>query len=512
MRNLNAVKALGLALCLCTIHSSCKNFEDFNEIDEVEVGGDYAIPLINSTASLQDILDDTGTQNDVSGLIIADDGSMKIEYKNSPIEKNISAFFEDIPSFPLVIPFNSNEFPFQFFEGVSVQQMNLSSGTLSFDLESEWQEDVDVLITIPNLTKGGVAFNISIQLNYQGNSPTMASTGPISLADYTLNLNDGMIEVYYQAVNSNGDNLQINPIMGMAENWKYDYLQGTWDNDTFNLSMDTLEIDIYDNWVDGQITFADPSLSLMVENSFGFPTMAKINELKVITTSGDIMYLTGDVFDTPLYLNYPSMMEPDASKETVITFNNTNSNIADILNAHPKQIIYSIDAIINPDNDPNTNGFMTDESTMQITLETELPIHGTASGFEIEEPLDSDLSDLENIEWAEFKIIADNGIPIDLGIQLYFTNEAGEKIDSLYSGFENLTEAATVDGGGNVISSTEKVTFIEVSADRMENIKQSNSLIVAATFSTADNGSTPVKILTNHELNLKVGLKVGVEE
>jgi len=511
MRYLKTIKALSFVLAVCVFFASCKNFEDFNEIEEIELNSAYAIPLINSTANLQDILDETGKQNDLSGLIIGDDGSMKVTYQNEAITQHMSDFFEDIPSFPLVIPLNSNQIPFDIFEGVDVQQFNLKSGTLSFELESFHQENINVLITIPNLIKDGVAFNVTQTIEYNGNSPSIASISPFDLTGYSLNLPNGELEVYYQANNNNGDNLQINPIIGMAENWDYEYMQGVWEKDTINLSRDTLAIDIFDNWVDGTINFADPRLSIFIENSFGFPTMAQVEELKVVTASGDEMYLQSSLFDTPLYLEYPALTEVNASKQTALIFNKNNSNIVDILNSKPTQIIYSITAVINPNENTNINGFMTDQSSMSISLETELPIHGSASGFEIEEPLETDLSDLDEIDWAEFKIITDNGLPVDLGIQLYFTNDLGERIDSLYTGYEALTESALVNNTGDVVSSTEKVTLVEISAERMENIKQSNNMMVGVTFSTVDGGNTPVKILTSHQLDVKVGLKVGVK-
>ncbi len=511
MRNLKTIKALAFVLAICIFFASCKNFEDFNEIEEIELNGEYAIPLINSSASLQDILDETGQQNDLSGLVIEDDGSMKVTYQNEAITQHMSDFFDEIPSFPLVIPFNSNQIPFDIFENVEVKQFNLKAGTLSFDLESNYEENINVLITIPNLVKDGIAFNVTQTIEYNGNAPATASIPPIDLAGYAFNLPNGELEVYYQANNNSGDNLPINPIMGMAEGWDYEYMEGIWEKDTISLANDTLDIDIFENWVDGNISFADPSLSIMIENSFGFPTMAQIETLKVITGSGEEMILESSLFDTPLYLEYPALNEPNTMKQTVLTFNSTNSNIADVLNSKPTQVIYSITAVINPAENAIVNGFMTDQSTMSIALETELPIHGSASGFEIEEPLESDLSDLDNIEWAEFKIITDNGLPVDLGIQLYFTNDEGEKIDSLYNGYERLTESAAVNNTGDVVNATQKVTLVEVSAERMENIKQSNNLMVGVTFSTVDGGNTPVKILTSHQLDVKVGMKVGVK-
>ena len=187
---------------------------------------------------------------------------------------------------------------------------------------------------------------------------------------------------------------------------------------------------------------------------------------------------------------------------------NSNSNIAEILNARPQQIIYTISTIINPDNNQATNGFMTDESAISLALHTELPVYGTASGFEIEEPMETDLDDLDNIASAEFKTIINNGMPIEAGIQLYFLDVDGNKLDSLYSDYEYIVRSADVGDDGLVSASTETTSLITFDQERMERIRGSDRMLIGVRFSTANNGETPVQILTSHEMGVKVGMKV----
>lgn len=253
-------------------------------------------------------------------------------------------------------------------------------------------------------------------------------------------------------------------------------------------------------------------MSLEINNSFGFPCMATINEMRIISSEGENILLESEAFDNGLQLNYPNLMEEGQSKQTIIDLNRTNSNIVEILNAKPQKIIYNVSAIVNPEGNGNTSGFMTDESVIDFSIYTELPVYGTASGFEFEEPMETNLDDIENIESAELKVIIDNGIPIEAGIQIYFLDDQDNKIDSLYSNFEQIIGSANVDSNGNVTSANETTSYVNFTAERVEKIKQSSKMLMGVKMSTANNGNTPVRISTQHEMEVKIGMKIKVTD
>lgn len=505
-------QAIGLFFTLCLLATSCKNYQDFEPIEGVDYNGEMAVPLIYGAITLQDVLDESDVEDDLSSLVINPDGTMKLIYENSQITQRISEVYNIVSDFPIAIPETSNEFEIQLFDDLVVEEMKLKNGTLRFEMQSPFEEDVDVLITLPNLKKDGAVFNVTQTISYNGSAPAEAVIAPIDMTGYTLSLEDNKMQLYYQAVTAGGDNVEIYPILGMAENWEYDYIKGSWDSETIEISKDTINIELYDNWVGGDITFADPQLSLVVNNSFGFPTTANVNGLHVISANGESILLESDDLENGISLNFPSLMEVGESKETFFSLTTENSNIATILNARPKQIIYDVSVIVNPNNNGSTTGFMTDDSGLEFAFKTELPIYGTASGFEIEEPVDMNIEDLENIEAVEFKVIVDNGMPIEAGLQLYFLDEQDNRVDSLYTNYEELIQSAEVGGNGLVTTPSQTISFVTFDAARVERIKESNKMLIGARFSTANNGTTPVRILTSHEMGVKVGMKIKLKE
>jgi hypothetical protein len=503
---------VGLFLSLCLLLSSCKNYEDFDRIDGVDYNGEMAVPLTFGSISLQDILDDSDVENELSSLIINPDGSMVLVYESDQVSLNIAGTYDSIPDFPLVIPETSNEFELQLFEEFDVQELRLKRGSLRFQMQSPHQEDINVLITLPNFTKNGAVFNVQKTIHYNGSAPSEAFIDPINMAGYTLSLDNNMMTMYYQAQTANGNNVEIFPIVGMAENWEYDFIKGNWKADTIQISRDTMLIDLYENSIGGNITFADPRISIIVNNSFGFNTQVNITELQLITPDNESIWLESEVLSNGITLNYPSLTEVGNTKETAFTLNKNNSNLADLLNARPKQLIYDAAILINPENNNSLSGFMTDNSGLDFRFKTELPIYGTASGFTIEEPMELDWNDLDNIEAIEFKIIVDNGMPIEAGMQLYFLDEQDNRVDSLYSDYQYLIKAASVGNDGQVTAATQTVSFVTFDAARVERIKNSSRMLMGATFSTANEGNTPVRIMTTQEMAVKVGMKVRLKE
>ena len=508
MRTWFYLKEICLLVALTLLVSTCKNYRDFEPVEGIDYGGEMAFPLIHGTTNLQDLIDEAEEENDLSGMVIHPDGSMDLSYETEATVERIADHYVMPGSFPLAIPQNNTTIPFSFFESMEVQQMNLKSGTISFELSATYSENIDVLISIPNLTKNGQTFSVTQTIFYTGSSPATAQVSPIDLQGYTLSPIVDALQLHYQAKDESGNDVAINPIFGMAENWTYDYIQGSWATDTFDLTNDTLQIELYDEWIDGEISFADPQLTLVIDNSFGTPVGASINEVRVRTANGESILLESEIFDNDIILNHPTLGEPDESKQTIIALNSTNSNIADILNAQPQQIIYNVTALVNPNNETNMIGFITDESAISLSLKTVLPVYGTASGFTIEEPLETDMEGFDEIESAELKLIVDNGLPIELGIQLYFLNDQGQKIDSLHTDYEHLVQSAAIDQDGMVTASKETISYVPISAERMEYIKASKRMMVGAAFSTANNGDVPVRIFTSHDMGIKAGIKV----
>jgi hypothetical protein len=147
---------------------------------------------------------------------------------------------------------------------------------------------------------------------------------------------------------------------------------------------------------------------------------------------------------------------------------------------------------------------------MNVQVEVELPMYGTASGFESRDTFSIDFDSYLGFNEVEFKVISENGIPLDVGLQIYFADENGVVLDSLFTPYGNILEAAPVDGEGLPTAISEKTTFTTFEGARFDKIKTAKKALLRASYSTVNNGETIVKILSTQEVKIRMGMKIGV--
>ncbi len=496
----------GAVLLVILFFSSCQNFDDVGNVDDVNWSGEFALPLAHGVISLQDMLDET---DDLFFLEVDPDGSMRVTFEGDPVSKYSTELLGTLPDFPVAIPQNSISLPFPNFGSMSVNKIGLKEGTLSFTINSQHTEDVDVLITIPSLKRNGVAFSASMKVVYQGSTPTTGAIDPISLAGYELDIPNGDIQLEYTAT-IGGQDTQVAMILGEAKNWTYETIEGNWETERFELSRDSIEIDVYDSWIGGDVYFVDPKLNLTIENSFGFPMKAIVKSVLVRTIDNRLIPLESSLLTQGVTLNYPALNEQGQSKLTTFSFDRTNSNIDEILNSGPTSIVYVVDAVLNPDG-VSTPGFLDDQSGISVTLDAEIPIYGAANNFTVESSSEVDIDDLDKVESAEFKLTTDNGIPADLDIQIYFESATGQIIDSLFAIPHNLIQAASVNSNGDAVSNGRQTDYIDISPSRVKLLEEAENLLIHASFSTYNDGQEAVRILSTQELDVQLGLKIKTE-
>lgn len=501
--------ATGLSCCALLI-TSCSQFSDIDEIEDVEFEAEYALPLINSTSSLLDLL--LSTKEDLSELTVDEQGNFIFYYEDQGPEKKADEIYDNAFSFPFALLDTFVSVPVALFENIAVHQMDIRSGQLQFEFISQHSEDIEVEVVFPQMTKDGSVFKYTYQVNYDGNAPTQVSTPSVSVEGYTLNTTNNQLEMRYRATRSNGQSVMLSLVGGQAQNWEYDYMEGLWAKDEFGLEKDTLNIDVFEEKFTGEVSFADPKLTIILENSFGFPVMAQVNSLQMIDEFGTVLELESTLFDDGLHLDYPTINEVNASKTTTITFDRTNSNIVELLNSQPQQVIYDLAVVVNPNEISNEAGFITTDSKIKVTIQTEVPVHGTLSDLTVEKTVETDFNDADELTHAEFKLIAENGLPINVDLQFYFLDEDESIMDSLFTEVVHPLNAASVDSEGNVTQDAKMVTTVSIPADRMNLLKYSKNMMMKAGMSTSNDGTSPVKMNSEQTLNIKLGAIVGIKK
>ena len=489
------------------LFSACQKLDNLGDVKTSKHNAEYAIPLFKGKASLQDIF--KNFQND-SYLEVGADDVITITYEGEVAAQNSDIVFGSIASFP---PFPVDTFmalPFQPPNGVDLDLLSIKSGKVVFAFESNVAETLNLELTIPQATRNGEIFKIQTGVLYKDAALPVA-VGPveIDLSGYEIRPTNDSIIIQYTATTQSGVRVVMDNFLMLFSNMEYSYAEGYLGNGLIDFEREMLEVDFFNDLTQGNIFFEDPKITLTIDNSFGFPIRIKPKFINVETKDETIIPLESNFLDEGINIDYPKLNERGESKITEFSFDKNNSNLQEILNAGPVLFDYEMDALQNPDSITAIRGFMTDESRFTIQLGLELPIYGRAKGFVSRDTFDIDFSEYEDVDFAEFNLSTANGIPLEVAMQLYFADENGLVIDSLFSGAEAILLAAPVDENGQVNGLAEKTTMMPKSSDEFEDLKKAKKIFLEAVFQTSREGKVPVKVLSSQSVDLKMGMKIG---
>ncbi|MEM8909974.1 MAG: hypothetical protein AAGD05_19145, partial [Bacteroidota bacterium] len=191
-------------------------------------------------------------------------------------------------------------------------------------------------------------------------------------------------------------------------------------------------------------------------------------------------------------------------------FDVDNSNIDVLLGEGPVAIDYDVDASTNPDGDTELRGFVTDSSFYKVSVDVDLPLYGWATDFSVTDTFSLDLSNLERVDYAEFKLVSENSMPVAIGVQGYFLDEAGQVLDSLFNDAQRIIQGAPVDAEGYSTGIQETVTYADFPKGQYAIIQPAANLVVVATFFTTTDGAQSVRIQDDQSVQIKLGAILGV--
>lgn len=495
---------------------SCRFVSDLDEIDLPDYAPEFAFPLVNSTFTIGELLEDF---NSLSGAITVDSaGVLHFTYRGDLLTRTSTEIFGTISNaLPPLIPVLSENFalPLILPSGVLLDRVDLKAGLFTFYAENPHPDPVQVRLTLPELQRQGSPFQIEFSIpGYSGSGPRPSSTNaltPAGLAGYAFLPDNDTVRIQYQAISSNGQRRQLSPFVVQFRDLAFSYAEGFLGRLLYEGERDSVRIDFFDTrYIQGNIRFSEPRVTFFFENSLGVPTQAIVNTFDVLTVRGERLKVESPFVDTGIEFPYPALNEVGQIKRRAFDFTRANSNVHVLLSAGPVAVVYDVDALTHPSGNTAERGFVTDNGYYRIQAEVDLPLIGEASGFEADRLFNIDFSDLKDAKKITIKMVADNGIPLDLDVQGYFLDSAGNQVDSLFNNPRRLVKAAPVGANGLPGSVQTTITEIPFEGARLQQILQSRQLKIQAAFSSNSNPGKDVKILSGQQFNLRLGAKTGL--
>lgn len=490
--------------------SSCSNFDEFEE--SLETKRELAVPLFHTTTTLVDLLDGF---SDETFVTLGPDDLITLNYKGDVTRRNAEELFDFINFIFVPLEGAVSSFPFDLPGTLDVTLMRIKAGNIGLQFKNNFDEEVDVTVTIPQLTKNGVMYsrNKLMGSSSSGNNEWIDLSG---LTGYDLGGGDDSLKIFYTAIRQS-DMQQVlfdeTPTLGIT-GLEFSYIEGFWGTEPLDLARDTIEIEFFENWVQGDVYFEDPSIEIAVDNSFGFPVRSQVNLLDILNVDQDVISLESQYITDGIDFAYPALNELGEVKTTVFDFTKDNSNVVDVLSSGPVWVDYDVDAISNPDGIQEI-GFMLDTSFFKVQVSVELPFRGRVNNFKARDVFNVNFDSYDDVEYIEFKMVVDNQIPLGIDVQMYFADANEIIIDSLYTGSTNILSPAPVNQSGDVTGTeTETVTFATIDAAKFNRIKDAKKLIVEGSFFTtaaSTNNPSIVNLKADQEVNIRMGMKVGTK-
>ncbi|MEO1436588.1 MAG: hypothetical protein AAFV80_13705, partial [Bacteroidota bacterium] len=144
--------------------------------------------------------------------------------------------------------------------------------------------------------------------------------------------------------------------------------------------------------------------------------------------------------------------------------------------------------------------------------QVELPFFGSARGFTVIDTFDIDLSNLEEINYMDFKTITENGFPTDVEMQFYFMTDDGKILDSLITPLDRIIEAAPVGADGRVTEKRVKETNFRIEENRLDDLRfDAKKMLVRASITSLNGGNESVRVFANYDIDYRVGLIAGYD-
>ncbi len=526
------LSALAIIFLFAIIIASCTKEEFY--MDKLNTSGnwkpDVALPLVYSSLTMEDILADYDNHhivNDANKLCY-------LVYQKNVRSANADAviivpnqYINTVTNFNITggnlgtgsdyTTTYNKVYTFNFTNGEVIDSIYIKFGLFVFNITSDLNYDASVVVTLPTVTKNGVPFSTTLTLN-AGDNPFYA----LNLDGYVMKLGaqpineDNKMPVRYDiTVHGNGSNnnspynISFNEYISSIQ---FSKIYGYLGQFTFDMLVDTVNIKLYNNNLTGFIDYEDPRIYLTMTSSFGMP-------IGIFTTN----FLAKPTHDSPNSVNITGSAVPTANNPHIlpaVPFNNpghmmtetvyldrNNSSVYNAMLISPRYFYCKPNVSTNPAG--NTQNFAIDSSHLDFNMKVELPMHGKAWDFVLQDTIPFEFEGIDEMESIQFNVDVLNDFPIDGIAQVYFADTAYNVLDSLLNPIQSAIISATPGPAPDylVTQPVRKYTTTTLTEQRLKNLKNMKYFLIKSYLTSYNDGGNIVKIYSFYTIDVKISAR-----
>ena len=224
-----------------------------------------------------------------------------------------------------------------------IDSLSFKAGNLNISLNSDFKFSGQIAIKIPTAKKNGVPFSKLLPFTYSGSVPVVANAN-YDLTGYTFDMTIGGTTFNQFVVNYDvtltGPGAALPTDMATLSqsfsNMKFDKFFGDIGQLALSPNKDTVPLAIFKNSLGtGTFTLVDPSVKVVISNSYGIPINASISQLDGYNPP--VAYpITGS--PNPLPILSPNFLQIGQTLTGSFTLDSGNSNIVSVINNTPNML------------------------------------------------------------------------------------------------------------------------------------------------------------------------------
>ena len=514
-------------------------FQDSDSINDAYINAPLSFPVGKNEYYIRDLVESisgsvtiiTSPEN-IPTIIYADtlsaeraeeflnlDNQIFQETLVPPITNNLSG------TIPITIIQNENlNFDLDLSNNKRIDSLNIKSGEIILNINSTFNFRVNFDLIIPSLMDpSGNVLSISGTFHAPDN-PNFTRTQ--NLANFkghffsTNTITGGNLQAHinYQIVIDamseirNGDRIDLTMRL---ENLKFNSFFG-------NVGTKSLRIKNFifsaDNFlasfganING-INFGDPSIKLILNNSFGFPIGIDFQNIisQNSSTTGESINLQGEITNNVSVINAPRVNQYGHSITSEIILNNQNSNISELINSK-NDFFISLLAMPNPETALAQYNFVDEESELNILIERNIPFDMSINNLTITDTINfTNGQDIEGLKNLKLLLFSKNSMPVSGQIGVNFL----DSLNNLTLSIDSMTvfSAPNIGANGKVTNSANKTSEYLFTKEEIKYIQKSTNIEAFFTIKTpnAENNQT-IKFFNDSKIELRLAIEGEIE-
>ena len=387
------------------------------------------------------------------------------------------------------------------------------SGLFEFSVESDFDANIsfeatftsletsgNVLVMSGDLTPGNNSFSETEALNNYKGYFHLDENGDAASNKFRVDIT---YDIEVTPTSSISENDKVDFSMAMT-NTKFDAVYGFVDSQELEISFEIVNFDFFKQFDTGGITFADPKVNFVFNNSFGFPLGVDFQNITATNSDGQSLSLEGDIISQLNAVAGPRLVNEGQTRTTEIEVNNSNSNLVDLLSLQPERIVVDVKATSNPNGVPFQYNFINDQSILDVGVDIEIPFDMTLDGLQAEESMPfSPPEDIDQAKRLMIRLASENYIPMGGKVEIQFLGANNNLLHSVDE--QAVFEGAEVGTNGRTNEPARATADFVLEEDDIQSIKDAETILLLVTLTTtdADQGAN-VKLFDDYELKFKV--------